>query len=92
MNTRFYYKATADFTNYSSNGKLSTSEVSIRVGDPQEAYVMIPPEVGRALQAGGFLSNSSAPTHISDRYALTFFHDTQHFAHGIVTFFLALLT
>ena len=58
----------------------------VRVGDPEEAYVMIPPEVGRALQAGSsFFSNTSAPAHGSDgRYALTFFHDTQHFALGIV--------
>ena len=79
---RAFHTATADFINYGPDGALATSKVSIRIGDPGEAYVMIPPKVGRALQAGNLLTNGSVLTNGSAKSALSYFHDTQHFAHG----------
>ena len=79
---RAFHTATADFINYGPDGALVTSKVSIRIGDPGEAYVMIPPKVGRTLQAGSLLTNGSTVTKGSARSALSYFHDTQHFTHG----------
>ncbi|KAF2789620.1 hypothetical protein K505DRAFT_352449 [Melanomma pulvis-pyrius CBS 109.77] len=79
--TRAYHTATAEFTNLGPDGTLVTKEVSIHVGDPGEAYILIPTEVGYALQAGSYLTNSSsALPKRPDRFALSYFHDTQHFA------------
>lgn len=80
---RAFHKATAEFTKLGPEGTLVTNKVSIRVGDPGEAYVCIPTEVGYALQAGSCLAhNSSALPKRPDRLALSYFHDTQHFALG----------
>ncbi|OCL08852.1 hypothetical protein AOQ84DRAFT_388553 [Glonium stellatum] len=79
--TRACHVATGKFTNLEPDGTLVTKEVSIRVGNPGEAYVLIPTEVGYALQAGSYLTNSlSALPKRPDRFALSYFHDTQHFA------------
>ncbi|KAF2864669.1 hypothetical protein BDV95DRAFT_508914 [Massariosphaeria phaeospora] len=78
---RAFHAATAEFTNLGPEGTFVTKEVSIRVGDPGEAYVVIPTEVGYALQAGSCLTTrSSALPNRPDRFPLSYFHDTQHFA------------
>jgi hypothetical protein len=77
--TRACHIATAEFTNLRPDGTPVKKDVSIRVGDPGEAYVLIPTEVGYALQAGSCLS---ALPKRPDRFALSYFHDTQHFAFG----------
>ncbi len=82
VRARAFHSATADFVNYGVNGELVTRKVSIRIGDPGDSYVMIPPEIGHALQAGTSLINGPTLTNGCARYALNFFHDTQHFAHG----------
>jgi hypothetical protein len=60
VDSRAFHIATAEFTNLGPDGTLVTKEVSIRVGDPGEAYVLIPTEVGYDLQAGRCLTNSSS--------------------------------
>lgn len=80
---RAHHTATAKFTNLGPEGTPVTKEVSIQVGEPGDAYVLIPTEVGDALQAGNNLVNSSsAPPKRPDRLTLSYFHDTQHFALG----------
>ncbi|KAF1952282.1 hypothetical protein CC80DRAFT_363795, partial [Byssothecium circinans] len=75
--TRACHTATAEFSNLGPDGTLVTKEVSIEVGDPGEAYVLIPTEVGYALQAGSYLTNSSsALPKRPDRLALSYFHDS----------------
>jgi hypothetical protein len=74
----YFHNATGEFTKLGPEGKPVTNEISIAVGDPGEAYICIPTEVGYALQA----SSSSAPPKRPDRLALSYFHDTQHFAFG----------
>jgi hypothetical protein len=83
--SRAFHKATAELTNLGPEGTLVKEEIPIRVGEPKEAYVCVPTEVGYALQAAGSrLSNgsSSARSKRPDRVPLTYFHDTQHFALG----------
>jgi hypothetical protein len=79
--TRSCHVTTGQFINLGPDGTLVTKDVSIRVGDPGEAYVLIPTEVGYALQASSFLIDSlSALQKRPDRFALRYYHDTQHFA------------
>lgn len=78
--TRACHVATGKFSSLEPDGTLVMKDVSIRVGDPGEAYVLIPKEVGYALQASGHLTNTLSKR--SDRFALSYFHDTQHFALG----------
>lgn len=80
---RACHNATAKFTKLEPDGALATKEVTISVGDPGEAYVLIPTEIGYALRAGSCLTSSpSALPKRPDRFALSYFHDTQHFAIG----------
>ncbi|KAH7399647.1 hypothetical protein BKA66DRAFT_452276 [Pyrenochaeta sp. MPI-SDFR-AT-0127] len=78
---RAFHNATAEFTKLGPEGTLVIKEVSIRVGDPGEAYICIPTEVGFALQASSCLAHipSALPKRL-DRLPLSYFHDTQHFA------------
>lgn len=78
--SRAYHTAKAEFTSLGPEGTLVSREVTIQVGDPGEAYVLIPTEVGDALRTGSCLANSSAPPKRPDRLTLSYFHDTQHFA------------
>ncbi|KAL4780179.1 hypothetical protein BJX76DRAFT_55392 [Aspergillus varians] len=79
--TRSFHKVTTDFSSYDAEGKLVTARVPIIVGDPGEAYVLIFPEIGRALSAANQSDTSSSTTStIGDQCKLTFFHDSQHFA------------
>ena len=82
LRARGFHVATADFVNRGVNGELVTRQVSIRIGEPGESYVLVSPDVGEALQAGSASSNGFTPIEESAKSAMSFFHDTQHFAHG----------
>lgn len=79
---RHLYQASADFIRFGPNGKIEKSKVPIRVGDPESTFVMIPTDVGHALQARDLLGQSST-AQTQDRSKLVSHHDTQHFANGI---------
>lgn len=79
--SRHYYQATAEFICWGPNGKLEKRKVPIKIGDPQNTYVMIPPDIGHALQASTLLGHTT-PAQVKDRSKLIFYHETQHFAHG----------
>ncbi|KAL2220579.1 hypothetical protein M432DRAFT_588354 [Thermoascus aurantiacus ATCC 26904] len=63
----------SDFIHYGPDGKPVTSKVPIRIGDPEETYVTIPPDVGRALQTASLTGDvsSSSPESLGDRFKLT---------------------
>jgi|SRR5271155_659101 len=82
---RNFHHDTATLVNIGANGQLVRTQHPINIGEPHEAYVMIPVEVGRVFQA-------AATTHQSPGFdipnseikrPLWFFHETKHFAHGI---------
>ncbi|EFQ91164.1 hypothetical protein PTT_12075 [Pyrenophora teres f. teres 0-1] len=78
---RWCHSTTATFAKPSLEGIVVNKKVSIAIGDPGEAYVCIPAEIGYALQASRSLArNPSTPPNRPDRLALSYFHDTQHFA------------
>lgn len=80
---RAFHVATGEFTDLRPDGALVTKEVSIRIGDPGEAYVLIPTEIGYALQAGSRLTHEPLPLpKRPDRFPLSFFHEIQSFALG----------
>jgi len=80
---RTCYAAIGKFTNLGRVGIPVTKDVSIMIGDPGEAYVLVPTEVGYALKTGIYHSNTpSAFLKRPDRLALRYFHDTQSFALG----------
>lgn len=80
---RNFYAATGSFVSLNSRGSPVTEEVKIFHGDHHEAYVVIPPEIGHALQAGPLLTNNMSKHQDPERHALTFFHETKTFAHGM---------
>jgi hypothetical protein len=44
VSRRAFHAVTADFVRLGPDGQIVTSQESIRIGDPGEAYVLIPPE------------------------------------------------
>lgn len=80
---RQFHRATAESSNYDSRGNLVTEKVPVIIGDPGEAYVLVYPEVGRALRAAASQPHVSAVAPgIEERCKLTFFHDSQYFGFG----------
>ena len=82
---RSFHDDTATLINLGANGQLDTTQHPITIGEPQEAYVMIPVEVGRVFQAAATThqSPSFGVRNSEIKYPLWFFHETKHFAHGI---------
>lgn len=69
--------------NLGSDGTIVTKEVFIAMGDPGDAFVLIPAEIGFAIRGGSYLTNGSiSHSKRPDELALTYSHDTQHFALG----------
>ena len=88
---RYLHRAAAEFTRHGVDGKLLTNTEDIWVGDPDDAFVMIPREVGDVFshflgRRSGGLALDSATTGGSNvgnaRLPLVFYHDTQCFVHG----------
>jgi hypothetical protein len=82
---RSFHDDTAALINLGANGQLDTTQHPITIGEPHEAYVMIPVEVGRVFQAVAVThQNPSFGVRNSEiKCPLWFFHETKHFAHGI---------
>lgn len=79
LRRRNFYQATADFFRPNPDGKPASSKVDIKIGDPENTYVMIPPNIGYALRGG---NKASTVSQRDDRFKLFFDHDTQEFSHG----------
>ncbi|KAJ5963423.1 uncharacterized protein N7479_003299 [Penicillium vulpinum] len=74
--TRHFHQITTDFITQDRTGKLVSKKVPVVLGNPGQAYVLIPPPVGEAFRD----ASSTAAT--QDRCRVSFFHDTQHFGLG----------
>ncbi|PLB43279.1 hypothetical protein P170DRAFT_514539 [Aspergillus steynii IBT 23096] len=77
---RLLHRVTADFSSHDTDGNLVTRKVPIVVGDPGEHYVLIFPEVGRALCAE---SHASAAATVRDKCKLMFCHNSRSFGAGL---------
>lgn len=76
---RSYHSAMAKFTTIDPNGLPISYETGIMVGEPQESYVYIEPEVGNAIKSAVMRQLGSVVTGHSDTLPLQFNHDSRHF-------------
>lgn len=74
--TRHFHEITTDFITQDTTGNLASKKVSVIIGNPGQAYVLISPSVGEDFR------NASSTAATQDRCKLSFFHDTQHFGLG----------
>lgn len=84
LSARAFHLVTAEFVNLGPDGQPVSSQESVTVGDPHEAYVMVRPEIGREFQAANPTMVTMISPQLSAKVPLCFFHDTQHFAYGTV--------
>jgi hypothetical protein len=80
---RYFHRVTAEFLNYDAQGKPVSTKVPAIIGNPGETYVLIYPEIGRALRAGS--PRYASASGVEERCKLTFFHDSQHFGFGTIS-------
>lgn len=78
---RNLYSKRAAFTAINAQGSPTTEQVDVWLGDPHEAYAIVPKHVGDALKAACAHGNPSITTN-PDTYPLIFDHRTRHFAHS----------
>jgi hypothetical protein len=57
-------------------GLVTKKEVEIRIGAPEDGYIMISPKIGCVL------AGRTLPRYTATEVPLIFFHDTKHFACG----------
>ncbi|KKZ65627.1 hypothetical protein EMCG_08534 [[Emmonsia] crescens] len=85
--TRSFHWVTADFMNCDVKGNPASSSITTKVpiiiGNLDETYVLIDPQVGRALYTSFDAASTSVP---SDICKLTFFHDSQHFGSEVSSY------
>ena len=72
----------AEFVTKDTHGSLESRIVNVWLGDPHEAFTLIPPEIGNAFKAAQLWQSGSTMTKDPDICPLTFYHNTHHFAHG----------
>ncbi|KAF2194729.1 hypothetical protein K469DRAFT_617355 [Zopfia rhizophila CBS 207.26] len=74
---RSFYSKPARFVAIDAQGSLTEREISVRVGDNHEAYVLVPTDIGNAMKAGCASQQGLSPS--TDSESLIFHHDTQCF-------------
>lgn len=90
-----YHQAAARFTTLSPAGILTTRDISITIGDPDEAYIYFDPEVGFSMKSSIMSQLGIGPVSLRRELSeptipLVFYHNTRHFAHGTSTILLQL--
>lgn len=83
---RSYHCKSADFTTVNAQGSPATEQVEVWLGEPHEAYVMVPKHVGRAIEAACAPYGNSAHIAGPDTYPLIFDHKSRHFVHSKFSF------
>ena len=79
---RTFSLKSAEFITLSAQGSLASRNVDVWLGEPHEAYVLLPTDIGNAMRAGCAWQDGLCLVADPQTCALTFYHDTQHFAHG----------
>ncbi|KPM46105.1 hypothetical protein AK830_g424 [Neonectria ditissima] len=78
---RSYHGAIAKFTTIDPHGKPTSYETGIMVGEPNESYVYVEPEVGNAIRSAVIRQLGSGATDQLQTLPLQFNHNSRHFAH-----------
>ncbi|KMP07491.1 hypothetical protein CISG_00368 [Coccidioides immitis RMSCC 3703] len=76
---RTLYTRPAKFIELSPRGSLIESKVDITMGDPHEAFILLPKDVGHAFR-GAISRDGSLLVRDEDVCPLIFHHETRHFA------------
>lgn len=79
---RSFHSAIARFTTIDPNGIPVSRETEIRVGEPDQSYVYVSPEVGNAIKSAILRQLGSGVACYPDRLPLQFNHNSHHFAHS----------
>ena len=79
---RAIHSTKAEFVTNGSRGSLESRIVDVWLGDPYEAFTLVPPEIGNAFKVARLWQSGLTMTKDPDICPLTFYHDTHHFAHG----------
>lgn len=73
-----------------TQGSPATEQVKVWLGEPHEAYVMVPKHIGRVIEAACAPYGSSAHIAGPDTYPLIFDHKSRHFVHSKFSFIVIL--
>lgn len=81
---RSYYAAKAQFTTLNEHGRPVSSDIDIRIGDPDEAYVYVDPGVGKAIKSLIVRQGGTEPETRRElkTLPLSFDHKSRHFFHS----------
>ncbi|PSN61092.1 hypothetical protein BS50DRAFT_164933 [Corynespora cassiicola Philippines] len=74
VSLRTFYSKSAIFVTLDAQGQLSKREIDVRVGDENEAYVLVPTDVGKAIKSACMHNGSPIDTE-----SLTWHHERRDF-------------
>lgn len=72
----------AEFITISAQGSMTSRNVNVWLGEPHQAFVLLPTDIGNAMKVGCAWQDGLCLVADPQIYTLTFYHDTQHFAHS----------
>ncbi|KAI0117925.1 hypothetical protein GGR51DRAFT_500553, partial [Nemania sp. FL0031] len=79
--SRPFHHVSGDFvTKEPGNTRIVTRIIPMLIGNPEEAYVMVPAAIGQAMQAASINEKPRGQYSTIDRIPLIFHHRTRHFA------------
>ncbi|KAI5457666.1 hypothetical protein BGZ63DRAFT_416786 [Mariannaea sp. PMI_226] len=81
---RSYHSVIAKFTTIDPKGIPVSYETGIMIGEPNESYIYIEPEVGDAVRSGIIRQLGSGVIGNLKTLPLQFYHDSRYFAHKSV--------
>ncbi|KAH7262579.1 hypothetical protein BKA59DRAFT_540156 [Fusarium tricinctum] len=79
--SRPYHSATARFTTIDPRGMPLSCDTRIMIGEPDENFIYVEPEVGNAIRSAIVHQLGSSVLTNSGTFSLQFHHDSKHFAY-----------
>lgn len=79
---RSCHSAIAKFTTIDSKCLAVSHETGIKIGEPDESYMYVEPEVGNAIKSAIIHPLGSGVTGYDKTLPLQYYHDSRHFAHS----------
>ncbi|KAH8729180.1 hypothetical protein BGZ61DRAFT_345716 [Ilyonectria robusta] len=82
---RSYHNAIAKFTTIDPKGVPVSYKIGIKIGEPNESYVYVEPEVGNAIKSAIIRQLGSDRSDYRETLPLQFNHNSRHFSHKSVS-------
>lgn len=79
---RSYHNAIAKFTTIDPKGVPVSYKIGIKIGEPNESYVYVEPEVGNAIKSAIIRQLGSDRSDYRETLPLQFNHNSRHFSHS----------